>query len=288
MEKRPAQTAVGPTVIVAIDQHEQCPVQPDGLARRFLPVSARMLVALTRWRLIRRWVMNAVDKQMPGMWASFLCRKRYIDDHLVEAVTGGAEAVVIMGAGLDTRPYRLPALAGIKVFEVDLAENIRAKRALLTKLYGAVPEHVSLVAVDFDSQDLGETLARHGYRAAGRTVFVWEGVTMYLTEGGVRATFDFLARAAPGSRLVFTYLPQDFLDGTTFYDSEPLYQQYKVRRGLWRFGFDPQRVPEFLAEYGWRVLEQPTAQEFTDRYVTPSGRDVLVSALERSVSAERI
>ena len=233
-------------------------------------------------------MVSAMEKKMPGMWASFLCRKRYIDDRLVESAAAGIEAVVILGAGLDTRAYRLPALARTRVFEVDLPENIDLKRALLHKVYGTVPGHVTLVPVDFENQDLGDTLAAHGYDASDRTFFTWEGVTLYLTEEGVRKTLAFLARTPPGSRLVFTHLPQDFLDGKAFYGSEALYHKYKVKRGLWRFGLDPDRVPDFLAEYGWRVVEQPTSQEFAARYVTTAGRDMPVSELERSVCAERV
>jgi len=288
MESRPAQTAVGPMVIVAVDQYEEHPVLRDEVARRFLPGSAKVMVALTRWRPVRRWMVSAMEKKMPGMWASFLCRKRYIDDGLLESTAAGIDAVVILGAGLDSCAYRLPALAGTRVFEVDLPENVERKQALLHKAYGAVPDHVTLVPVDFETQDLGEVLVEHGYDVTGRTFFVWEGVTLYLTEDAVRTTLAFLARTAQGSRLVFTHLPQDFLDGKAFYGSEALYRQYKVKRGLWRFGLDPDRVPDFLAEYGWRVVEQPTGQEFAARYVRPAGRDLPVSELERSVCAEKM
>lgn len=288
MERRAAQTAVGPTVIVAVDQYEKHPVLRDELALSFLPGSAKAMVVLTRWRPVRQWMVRSLEKRMPGMWASFLCRKRYLDDQLLEATAAGIEAVVILGAGLDDRAYRLPELARTQVFEVDLPENIDIKRALLHKVYGEVPGHVTLVPVDFETQDLVDTLAANGYDATERTFFAWEGVTPYLTEDGVRATLSSLARTPSGSRLVFTHIPQDFLDGKAFYGSEALYQQYKVKRGLWRFGLDPDQVPDFLAEYGWRVVEQPTSRQFADRYVTPAGRDLPVSELERSVCAERV
>jgi methyltransferase (TIGR00027 family) len=59
----------------------------------------------------------------------FSCRKRYIDDQLVSAVAKGVDAVVILGAGYDTRPYRFPELAGIPVCEVDLPTIIARKAA---------------------------------------------------------------------------------------------------------------------------------------------------------------
>ena len=64
------------------------------------------------------------------------------------------------------------------------------------------------MSIDVETQDLTDVLANHGYRPERPTFFVWEAVTQYLTEAGVRKTFDFLATAAPGSHLVFTYVAQ--------------------------------------------------------------------------------
>jgi methyltransferase (TIGR00027 family) len=160
-----------------------------------------------------------------------LCRKRYIDDTLLSACHDGIDAVIILGAGFDTRVYRLPIPAGIRVYEVDLPANIRTKQARLAKVYGTVPDAVALVPIDFETQNLGDVLAEHGYRG-GRTFFVWEAVTQYLAETSVRETFEFLAGAEPGSQLVFTYVRKDFLDGTTMYGGEAAYQEFVVKRRL--------------------------------------------------------
>ena len=63
---------------------------------------------------------------MPGSWALIACRKRFIDDKLDEAL-GNIDAVVILGAGMDTRAYRLARRSDIPVFEVDLAGQHRAQ-----------------------------------------------------------------------------------------------------------------------------------------------------------------
>jgi hypothetical protein len=72
-------------------------------------------------------------------------------------------------------------------------------------------------------------LASHGYPANKRTFFIWEAVTQYLTETGIRTTFDFLAKAARGSRLVLTFVRKDFLDGQVMYGQEGLYKRYVAR-----------------------------------------------------------
>ncbi|MGW7532216.1 SAM-dependent methyltransferase [Amycolatopsis sp. NPDC054798] len=280
-------TAFGPMVIVAADQHETRPLIDDPWARRLLPASGRLAVALTRYRPIRRAMTAATEKKIPGLWASMLCRKRYVDDALRAALEdGGIEAVVILGAGFDTRACRLSALATIPVYEVDLPANIDRKRAALTKALGRVPANVTLVPADFETQNLADALAQHGYPAR-RTFFVWEAVTQYLTEDGVRRTFDFLATAPAGSHLVFTYVRKDFLDGAALYGAEAAYAEFVKKRQLWRFGMVPDHVEAFLAEYGWHEREQAGPEEFRSRYLEPGGRVMPVSEIERSVHATR-
>ena len=79
--------------------------------------------------------------------------------------------------------------------------------------------------------------------------------SMRTTETGIRTTFDFLAKAARGSRLVFTYIRKDFLDGQVVYGQAELYKQYVVRNKVWLFGMAPERVAKFLGSYGWGVVE---------------------------------
>ncbi|RSD13600.1 SAM-dependent methyltransferase [Amycolatopsis eburnea] len=287
MPQGPEGTALGPMVIVAADQHETSPLITDDLARRILPAAGRVTVALTAWRPIRRLLFSATETKMPGLWASMLCRKRFIDDKLSAATEAGIKAVVILGAGFDTRAYRLPALPGVPVYEVDLPANISRKKAALRKAFGRAPEAVTLVPVDFENQDLAEELGKHGCRRDQRTFYVWEAVTQYLTEAAVRHTLETLSAAPVGSKLAFTYIRRDFLDGTETFGAQAAYDEFVVKRRLWHFGLNPGEVGAFLAEYGWQVVEHCGPAEFTDRYLRPNGRTLPVSEVERSVFAER-
>jgi len=281
-----AQTAFGPMSIVAVEQYypEGQRLVQDELACQFLPLGLKSLVRLTRWPPARRLLFNLSEKRAQGVWGGVLCRKRYIDEKVLEALSAGITAVVILGAGLDTRAYRLAAPAAMPVFEVDLPENIEYKRAKLEQVYGRVPAHVTLVSVDFERQELESVLASQGYKAEQKTFFVWEAVTQYLTEAGVRKTFGFLAKAGIGSRLVFTYIRKDFIDGRARYGLDTLYQAYRVKGQLWHFGIAPEQVAEFLADYSWRELEQ----EFIAQYLKPSGRALPVMEIERVVYAEKM
>jgi methyltransferase (TIGR00027 family) len=296
MAKRPpaAQTAFGPMVVVALEQSTP-PAQrlvQDDLAARMLPPSGQLLVGACRWRVIGRFILTVSlrvsEQQARGIWGSILCRKRYADDQVTAALAAGIRQVVILGAGLDTKACRLVAPAGVAAFEVDQPANSTYKKHRLQQIYGQMPTHVALVPADLETDDLAAALASHGFRLTAPTLFVWEAVTQYLTEAGVRMTFGVLAQAARGSRLIFTYVVKDFLDGTHRYGAERLYQANVITSHLWRFGIAPAHVVSLLQEYGWAEREQVGRAEYLAQYVAPSGRELDVSELERFVSAERV
>ena len=277
--------------MVAIEQKkfpESARIINDDLAYRILPFGMRAAVWLKLRLFSRDYMVNWMEKRVPGIWGGLMCRKRYIDDKVAEAADGQAETVVNLGAGFDTRAYRLPPLAKVPVFEVDLPENIDAKRSRLRKVFEEVPAHVTLVPIDFDRQELGAVLASHGYAADTKTFFIWEGVTQYLTEAGIRTTFDFLAKAPAGSRLAFTYVRKDFIDGKVLYGAEYLYKKMVLKDKSFLFGMDPEDVADFLGVYAWRVLEHLGYEELAERYVKPTGRKLVSMALERMVYAEKL
>jgi methyltransferase (TIGR00027 family) len=288
MARNPAaQTAFGPMVLAAVEQNEPPGrrLVDDDLADLFLPATQRWLVAATRAAPIRRLMIRGSEFTAPGIWVNMACRKRFIDDKLKEALEG-IDAVVILGAGLDTRPYRLTRQRRIPVFEVDLPVNIARKAKTVRRVLGEPPLSVRMVALDFERDDLLTSLAEHGYHTDYRAFFICEGVTQYLTEGGVRRTLEGLRAAAPDSRLLFTYVRRDFIDGTNLYGTRTLYRN--VRQKLWRFGLEPDEVAGFIGDYGWRLVEQAGPDEFVQRYVEPTGRNLPASQLEWSACAEKI
>ncbi|CAN5795642.1 hypothetical protein BH10CHL1_BH10CHL1_16170 [soil metagenome] len=87
---------------------------------------------------------------------------------------------------------------------------------------------------------------------------------------------------------MFTYIRQDFINGSNLYNAEKTYERFRVKHALWKFGLVPEQVAAFLEAYGWQEREQMGSQEYTVRYIRPSGRELPVSEMERSVYAEKI
>jgi methyltransferase (TIGR00027 family) len=133
-----------------------------------------------------------------------------IDDAVREALgrPDPATQLVILGAGLDGRVWRMAELAGVAAFEVDHPASQRDKRDRARNLAagagaGASPAYVS---VDLSRDDLAAALAAAGHRRALATVWIWEGVVPYLTRAEVTRTLRTITdRSAPGSRLIIHY-----------------------------------------------------------------------------------
>jgi len=283
-----AQNAFGPMVLAAVE-HNEPPgrrLVDDDLAELFLPGPLRWLVAATRCAPLRRLMVRGSEWSGRGLWANLACRKRFFEDKLTETLDD-IDSVVILGAGFDTRPYLLTRKARIPVFEVDLPINIARKLETVRRVLGAPPLSVRPVALDLERDDLLTSLAEHGYRTDYRAFFICEGVTQYLTEATVRRILEGLRAAAPGSRLLFTYVRRDFIDGTNRYGTRTLYRSVRVRRQLWQFGLQPDEIADFIGPYGWRLVEQAGPDDLVRRYVEPTGRKLVASQLEGSAYAEK-
>lgn len=213
-----------------------------------------------------------------GTYGAQVMRTRYIDDVVVDRVEGGISQLVILGAGLDTRAYRMASLAATTVFDVDLPGTQRYK---LKKLGRTPPRacDVRFVPIDFTLQPLGEALTSTGLDHQRPVLFVWEGVTQYLTEAAVRSTLSFVGGSAPGSTIVFTYILRRIIADGSWGEGD-------VRDLLgssepWRFGLEPTLLSAFLGEFGLELAEDVGEAEFQARYLNPIGRQLPVNHIER-------
>ncbi|SDT21210.1 methyltransferase, TIGR00027 family [Microlunatus soli] len=284
------QTAQGPMLIVALEQYEDRDhrIVDDPLAARMLPAAQRILVRALRPAPLRHLLINTTERIMPGSWGGFLARKRYADDAVTAATGAGIGQLVVLGAGLDTRAARLPDPNQVASYEVDLPRNSAAKRSRLEAALGRLPAGLHLVPIDFEADDLIETLTGAGFDPAAPAMFVWEGVTQYLTQPAVRATLTALASAAPGSRLIFTYILRSLIQGTDLHGADSLYRRFVAKNPIWHFGLEPADVTPLLAEFGWTAAEDIGPEDYAERYFAPAGRRLQAMEIERFVAAERV
>jgi methyltransferase (TIGR00027 family) len=138
------------------------------------------------------------DDEKAGIASLVFSRTRRFDG-LIAVRSSDIAQFVVLGAGLDTRCYGPLAGQGLAMFELDQAANQRAKRKAVER--ARLDAHrIRYVEVDFAQQNWIEALKASTYDPALRTIFLWEGVTPYLSEAEVRATLAAIkANAAEGS-----------------------------------------------------------------------------------------
>ncbi|MEU3520062.1 class I SAM-dependent methyltransferase [Streptomyces sp. NPDC006654] len=239
------------------------------------PVAVRLLRDAERGRVdeVRAdtppqgWQARTVYETVRACAEVVVPRTVAIDEALRARVTG---QLVILGAGLDTRAWRMPELARTDVWEVDHPASQQDKRARLTEAaptpHGAdegsalaaglppVARSVRFTPVDFAVDDLGAALEAAGHDPSAPTTWLWEGVVPYLTRDEVRATVAALAaRTVPGSALVVNYQAPSAkaaagrllarVLGSSVTAGEP-----------WRSLWTPQQLAALLTEYGLSVV----------------------------------
>jgi methyltransferase (TIGR00027 family) len=259
----------------------------DPLARACLGWPYSWVERAARLPGLRDWIPAFIDSRWPGVRTSVVARTVLIDRAIAAALREGIGQFVVLGAGYDTRAYRLPDLRGATVFEVDHPDTQAAKRRALARALPSAPENVRFVATDFHERALAEAMVAAGFRDAAPSLILWEGVTNYLTEAAVDATLRWCARVAPGSLLVFTYVHRDILiRPQAFAGTKQLFAALERAGERFTFGIEPSRLPEFLAARGlsleWDIgCAEYRARAYGDRARRMRGHEFYRVALAR-------
>jgi methyltransferase (TIGR00027 family) len=182
---------------------------PDYLADKLIGPDELALIAehpLSKMRE-RDYAEAFQDPAILFLVWSMLARTRFIDEALRRAVENGATQVVILGAGFDTRAYRLrELLRQCRVIEVDAEETQEYKKQRLRAEMVDAPANLTYARCDFACDSLSDVLRAAGYRAEEKTLFIWEGVCMYLPEESARQTLRMIStESASGSSVVLDY-----------------------------------------------------------------------------------
>ena len=261
----------------------------DPLATSLLPTSLRLVADVARLPVIGRAVPAILDLGWPRTRSSGVVRTRLIDLMVEEAIGDGATQLVLLGAGFDSRAYRLPQARMAIVFEVDHPSTQRAKRARLNASATAV-DHVHFVDVDFEVDDVACRLAEAGFDERARSIVVWEGVISYLSAQAVDDNFELLSGiCSPDSRLVFTYVDGRALDGSIHFEEAKRWKGWVRFNGEpFIFGFHPDELETYLAERGFRLDFDRTTAEVARGYAAEIGRVELGSELYRVAEATRV
>ncbi len=241
----------------------------DPFAPLFLHGWRRWIYGVARCGAGRRLVEWLIDRQSPGARAAGIARTKWIDDEVTRALETCSQ-LVFLGAGFDTRAYRLPAAERVQTFELDYAATSLAKQAMLAKAIQSLSNQVHFIGIDFNTQSVADVLSSAGFDKTRPTCFIWEGVTNYLSAEAVDGVLQQIAQAAGGSIVLFTYVHRGVLDEpAAFFGAERLLSRLHAYGEPWTFGLYPEEIEQYLAARNLRLVRDLSIADVWQRAGRP-------------------
>jgi methyltransferase (TIGR00027 family) len=253
VESQPSKTAAGVALCRALAVYDERPELkgPDALAELFLPEEATRPLREPAARA--KVIAEVITARRYGY---MIARTAFIDERFEAALCDGTPQIVFLGAGYDTRAHRYAhALGRTTVFELDVPTTQSCKREALQKANLPTPAQLRYVPINFKTGSLLDSLGEAGFQPHARTLFIWEGVTYYLTAEAIDATLRFVREHAPaGSSIAFDYMIAPLESVVT---GEPFL-----------FWLKKEALEPFLRQRGFEVLDHLDAREIERRYLT--------------------
>jgi methyltransferase (TIGR00027 family) len=243
----------------------------DHIAPLFLPPFVR---ALLKTKLARKILTEKIIPR--GLYEYAIARTKYIDSVFQSSIQDGFRQVVILGSGFDSRGIRFQNPdSAIKIFELDAPVTQNDKIRRLKKRVIRVPDTVRFVPIDFDRESTADALARSGFEKGTKTLFLMEGLLMYLSVRAVNSIFQFLqSSSGRGSEVVFDYVNGSALREENRNRGEEEAYQYVEKAGeSLHSGFENRELGNFLTGYGFSIEENLDSDKLNGMYFNRENGD---------------
>lgn len=259
----------------------------DHIAPLLLPSALKPLLHV---HLARRLFTKMLAPK--GIYEYVIARTKYIDNVFRLALENKLDQVLIFGAGFDTRAIRFQdAIGNTKVFELDVPITQQAKISQYQKRHVSVPPNLTFIAIDFDKESLSMKLDEAGFCRQRRSLFLLEGLVMYLQPDSVGETFQTIRDCAgKGNLVVFDYVYASVLRNEGIYYGEAGISQTVSRAGeQWQFGIEKGQIEHFLTRYAMRLIDHKDAKDLEQAYFRDSNGKTIgrVNGTHGLVTAEK-
>jgi methyltransferase (TIGR00027 family) len=259
----------------------------DHIAPLLLPAGLKPLLRLS---LARKFFTKVAAPK--GIYEYVIARTKYIDAACKQALSEQVDQVLIFGAGFDTRALRFQKDMGhANVFELDVPVTQHAKIEQYRKRHVAIPANLTFIPIDFDKESLSVKLDEVGFDKGRKSLFILEGLVMYLQPESVSLTFQTIQEyAGRESVIVFDVIYASVLrhEGNS-YGETGIVHTVSDAGERWNFGIEKGKIDQFLHNYGMRRVNHRDAKDLEhDYFCTPEGNVIArVNGTHLLVTAKR-
>jgi methyltransferase (TIGR00027 family) len=206
---------------------------------------------------------------LPGITLHYILRKKYIEEQTRKAIDEGATQIVNLGAGFDTLCWRLHKQhPHVNFIEIDHPDTHKLKyRALASK--AEQTDNMHFLSVDFNDQDLKSALSNFDkFDQSKPTLYICEGVMMYLTEEEIGHMFDAIrSMTGKGSQLLFTALePKESPNNNT---RKLLYIFLNLISEPLKWEKNSEQIPTFLNAHQCTMKARAATPTLQKNYLNP-------------------
>lgn len=286
--KKASQTAIVVSLIRASSNCEAIPQlkSDDYLANLFIwPVFKLMI----KFNFVRR----LIQKKLPyGIYESIITRTKYIDEVFSKAIKNGFEQIIIFGAGFDTRAIRLiKGDANIKIWEIDQPQTQSVKIQQYKNKHISINPNNIYISLDLNNMSFEGALNKTGFKKDKKTLFIMEGLLMYLDTNSVDALFKEIDElGCKGSEVVFDYIYSSYTEGKKKEKGGPSAKEIVEKIDeRWRFGIEEEKIENFLKDKHLKLVEQLNGQDLNKRYFKDISKpiEVRISQMSSIVLAQK-
>jgi methyltransferase (TIGR00027 family) len=164
------------------------------------------------------------------------------------------------------------------IYEIDHPVTQAQKIKKIERMQGKIPDNMTFIAIDFDKEELEDSLKKSSFDSRAKTLFVWEAVSQYIEEESVHKIFSCLSSMVSSeSYIIFTYIDKNYIkDGIDSKRNAALAGHQERLNEPWLFGIDSEQISSFLSSYGFHLAKQSGAPDYRKLYMDPMGRQMNV------------
>ncbi len=266
VETKPSRTALMNCIARATSFYENRSQykSSDHIAPLLLP---RLIRAMLKMKMVRTILTKKLIPK--GLYEYAIGRTKYIDSVFEDSIQDGFKQVVILGAGFDSRSIRFSSPdKAVKIFELDAPATQNDKLRRLKNRKIEVRDNIIFIPINLDNESAADALASRGFDKDKKTLFLMEGILMFLSVQAVDSIFSFLqSSSGRGSEIVFDFIYKSVLrKENRFYGEEEAYG-YGIKAGeRLAFGIEDKELGSVLAGYGFSMQEKMDSDKLNRMY----------------------